>query len=580
MPSLMDSLFSIFDDDLETEEVTLDTIRDFIESELKIIDKDTHRVVPFKFNAIQEVYWKNRTDNDYILKYRKGGFSTLRMAEGFARAVLIPNQQIVFIAHRKESTELIFQAMHLFYKNLSEAWKEKINGGKKSAQVQNKNEIRFSANDSQIIAITGASPDAMRGLTPTYCHMSEIAFWKKEWVDETISSILGSMPPGSIACMESTPSGAGSWAYDEWHRAVAHDSRFYPHFYAWWDDPTNTLHDVEWEDIEDPNEDELKLIHAYNLTAGQIAWRRAKRREQRGKFKREYPEDSEDCWARGGSTVFDMDKVVDAYGGIAPQDENPPGLTIFKEPQQGHSYVIGVDPAGNSEDGDFSAMIGIDEMTGEEVFEYYDRIPIHDFSERAIQLGMRYGGACLSVERNNHGAAVLQYMTLIHPYNGYLFADDDNKLGLLTTQKSKALMISVLDRFFWDGDMRLRGRTLFRQLSSYVYDDNKKAAASGNGKDDLVSALLCASYAWAQNHPRSMEELPPPPQKLLAPPPQTVRTEDAMEFSLRQFQFMTGVGGSPRKKGCSDCGSKTSVLVNGAWVCEGCGGRVSNYAII
>ncbi len=561
-------------------EITDDDVRVFIEQELKIIDKDSNRVIPFHFNAIQDRYWQEKTASDYILKYRKGGFSTLTMAEYFARAVLLDNQQVVFLAHREESTHLIFQTMHRFYQNLSPALKERLNPGRKNAQVRAKNELRFAGNGSQIIAMSGASPDALRGLTPTMCHISELAFWKPEWVEESVSSILGALPPRGLIRIETTPSGAGSYAYEEWHRSIEGDSRFQALFYAWWDDPTNTIReDVSYEDIFPLNEEEERLMVRHSLTPAQLAWRRERRREQQKKFKREYPEDSETCWSRSGSTVFDMEQVAFAFGGHEPNTDQEPGMHVFVEPQPGHTYVIGVDPAGGNENGDFSAMVGMDEETGEEVFEYYDRIPIANFGELAHEWGMRYGEACLAIERNNHGHAIIQYLTLTHPYS-YLYEDDDGHFGLLTTTKSKTWMISKLDEFLWDNDLRLHGRALYRQLASYVYDDRQKAEASGKGHDDLVSALLCASFAMSRNHPKSKAAIEPTPA---APRINAPRIDDAQanDWAMAGFHAQLGFdvpSGSLPKIACNACGYPHARLVGSTWTCEKCGERMSDYA--
>lgn len=568
MAQLLSELFESLSSKKE-EEVTDDTVRSFIENELHILDKGTQKVIPFHFNAIQDRYWKEKSNNDYILKYRKGGFSTLTMAEYFARAVLIPNQQIVLIAHRQESTNLIFSAMHLFYNRLSLQWRQKINGKSANAQIQSRSELGFRQNESRILALTAASPDSLRGQTPTCVHMSEIAFWKPEVVEEAVSSILGSIPPDGFARMETTPSSAGTWAYDEWSRAQDRESKFLPIFYAWWDDPTNQIPGMTWDRMDMPSQDELALIDAYHLSPEQIAWRRLKMKEQRERFKREYPENSETCWLRSGSTVFDMEVVTECFGGIEPHHFTEPGLVTFSPPKPGHSYIFGVDPAGNKEKGDYSAIVALDEETGEEVFEFYDRVPLHVFAEFVHKKGMEYGEAVLSIERNNHGAAVLQYLILNNPYP-FLLADLDDKLGILTTLKSKTSMISILDQYFHERSLQLRGTALFRHLASFVYNEKNQAKAAGGAHDDLVSALLLAVYGMSRMHPKSSAPILLPPE----PPPPTFipsfRIEDAVQTSVQNFfgQFI------PQNEktvfGCAHCGHPTLVLYNGVWVCGKC----------
>lgn len=959
-------------------DVTDDEVRKFIENELFIKDKMTNRIIPFKFNSIQDVYWKQKSPFDYILKYRKGGFSTLTMAEYFARAVLLPDQQVVFLAHRKESVSIIFQTMHIFYQRLSDEWKERINGKRRSAQVQAKNELRFSKNGSQIIAMTGASPDAMRGMTPSMVHMclapdclvrvkdgfvkrvadvaegevitthtgrgarvmrrsctpashlpngnkaltvttwsnaafpatctpdhrlmtedgwkearelttqdwmlvqrvrdieesiteipfdtsafasssyrkgmdtrkkeypatiplneefgfflglwlaegslfrqttgprnlsgitfslctdedhlierirpileaycssyrvdrpggqrlvltaygfgmarlidelvqgyktrtipdvvwkwpkeclygmvegiivgdggdlnrpnrmfsltaakrpqlvlqlrdliaslgfgycgicyqgpnqkwgrnnhgryiltingptgaamaerygwkynipsserhaewtmrwkysdnrkriyakvrsiqeaeltegwdlvlvdrdhsfflpgmvshnSEISFWRPESVEESISSILGSIPPNGRARIETTPSSAGTWAYQEWQRAAHNESQFNPRFYTWWDDPWNCLKGVSWTDLGRLSEREQQLVEAYNLSSEQIAWRRKYQKAQGTKFIREYPEDAETCWVRSGSTVFDMDVVIRNYGGVEPNEEQIPGLTVHKKPEIGHAYIIGADPAGNTEDGDFSAAVCFDEDTGEEMFSYYNRLPIHDFGSLLHRLGEEYNQALISPERNNHGHAVVQYLTMTEPYDN-LSVDEDGKVGIQTTPKSKTKMIANLDEYLWHDGLQLKSRELFRELAAYVYDERMRANA-GIGHDDLVSATLVAVWTLQQMSPRDWDQgtgavVPQPKQIALPPPPQmpaTIDENEALKYSVMQMMVTSGlpfqnVGGSLfgdqglqyPKVGCPTCGSATSTMKNGFWTCDGCGG--------
>ena len=549
----------------------------FMRRELKIIDKDTNRIIPFVLNPIQMAYWPNRTPADYILKYRKGGFSTLTMAEFFARAAMMDNQQVVFLAHREESTTLIFQTMHRFYDHLSPEWKDRLNGGKK-AQVQSKRELKFARNGSQIIAMTAASPDALRGLTPTMCHLSESAFWNPEWAEESASSIMAALPPGGIIRLESTPSIAGSYAYDEWSHAMSGDSKFKPHFFAWWDDPTNRVDGIADSALGFLTPEEEALSAAHDLSAEQIAWRREKKKEQRQKFTREYPENPESCWTRSGGTVFDMSAVLEVFGRVEPRTLSEPGFHEFKAPEQGHSYILGVDTASGVQDGDFSGIVAIDDETGEEVFEFFDRLPIHEFGERIYELGRRYGDATLSIERNNHGHALIQYLTMVHPYPNML-EDDDGGIGLTTTQKSKALMISNLDELFWESELSLHGPALYRQLRSYVYDDHKKASAPKGQHDDLVSSLLCASWALVQIHPRDKaqaEERPKDTVHRVQPQAERMDEDFAKQWSTRLFLGQMGIPDTqlPSLR-CQHCGHTGQILINGVWACENCRAQVA-----
>lgn len=507
---------------LDSADIEDDRIREYIERHFYVRPRRGSALVPFRFNEIQERYWTRRTKSDYILKYRQGGFSTITMAEYFARCCLVPNETVVILAHRAESTERLFHTVHLFYEKLPESEKIRVNGGKKSARVKSKHELYLEGMNSRFLVATAGSPDAVRSLSITSAHLSEFSFWPQDKAEDTLSAILGALVPDGRVRIETTPNLAGSFAYQLWRQSVSGESRFNPVFLPWWEDPRNRLEEAvperEW------TEEERHLAEAHGLDGRQIAWRRSMVLQQKGKFAREYPEDSEQCWTQSGGTVFDMQKVLEAWDRsrgdptTASIDALSPGERWFVTPddlvrrlREGHEFVVGADPASGAEDGDYSAVQAFD-RNGEQVYAAHVRIPVYQFADLLARVGHTLGDALLVVERNNHGHAVLQRLVMELGYPSIYYDTrhrrSDDRAGILTNQVTKTEMISLLDRALWEGGIVLRDAATFDQLRTYVWDERRKAGAAPGAHDDLVSALLCANLALAEDRslpPRLVE---------------------------------------------------------------------------
>lgn len=486
---------------LVNDEVSDAQIRETMETLLYIRPKSGTRLIPFHLNPTQEAFWGKRSNKTYVLKSRQSGQTTLTLAEMFARCILLPNQYCLVLAHRAESTERIFQIAMTFYHNLPAAVKNQLNGGRRP-QVLSKREISFAANNSRLAVATAGSPDAARGLTLTYALLSEFAYWNTE-AENAFSALMAAVVPNGIVRIETTPNVAASFPYQFWKRSVSGETGFSSYFLPWWDDVQN----VAKEEIppEEWTEEERTLASRVHLTGYQIAWRRQKMAEQHALFRKEYPEDSESGWLHSGETVFSVDRILDCWARDVPDPATAssevllPGERWLVPREQcetrlrdGARFVIGADPAEGTPDGDFSAVQVLERKTGEQVYAAHLRVPVYQFASHIAELGRALGNALLVVERNNHGHAVLQRLLNELNYPNLYFGDDGVP-GSLMSAKAKALLITEMDRSFWEKSIVLRDPSTFNDLRSYVYNDRRQAQASAGAHDDLVTALLHAN---------------------------------------------------------------------------------------
>jgi hypothetical protein len=100
-----------------------------------------------------------------------------------------------------------------------------------------------------------------------------------------------------------------------------------------------------------------------------------------------------------------------AIGAMPSAISHPlPCVSIFRLPEAGRRYVIGVDPAEGNPQSDESAASVVDADTGEQVAVLAGRLEPAVLAARLADVAGLYNGAGILVERNNHGHAVLLWL--------------------------------------------------------------------------------------------------------------------------------------------------------------------------
>jgi hypothetical protein len=171
--------------------------------------------------------------------------------------------------------------------------------------------------------------------------------------------------------------------------------------------------------------------------------------------------------------------------------EVPPltGLALFRLPQPGHWYALGVDPAEGNPTSDESAICVLDVDSGEQVAVLAGRLQPASLADSAAKLAAWYNGATIMVERNNHGHSVLLW--LAENTTADVAAGPDHRPGWLSNVKGKALMYDALTEACRDAQMTLHDETTLTQMANL---DGSTLRAPAGEHDDRVDAL---ALAWA-----------------------------------------------------------------------------------
>lgn len=164
------------------------------------------------------------------------------------------------------------------------------------------------------------------------------------------------------------------------------------------------------------------------------------------------------------------------------------GLEVYKPPQPGRRYVIGIDPAEGNPTSDDSALTVLDLLTGEECAALAERLQPAVIAAAADQVGRWYNNADLLVERNNHGHAVLLWLfehSKLRCLEGY-----DEKPGWLSSSLGKTMLYDSAAEAFRNGNTALHSFETYTQLASV---EGSTLLAPEGERDDRADAYALAT---------------------------------------------------------------------------------------
>lgn len=180
-----------------------------------------------------------------------------------------------------------------------------------------------------------------------------------------------------------------------------------------------------------------------------------------------------------------------------PAEHGP--LRIWKQPDPGRVYVIGVDVAEGVAGGDNSVAAVLDAETMEQCAEWCGNIEPYEFAEEVVNLAKWYGDALTAIEINNHGLAVVNRVRDLGYWNLYNRRQFDtvqrawvNRLGWQTSVRTKPLLIDHARNVLREGEAVIYSMDLAEEMSTYVLDDAGRANAQAGKHDDRVMAWMIA----------------------------------------------------------------------------------------
>jgi len=176
-------------------------------------------------------------------------------------------------------------------------------------------------------------------------------------------------------------------------------------------------------------------------------------------------------------------------------------------PERRRYYVIGADVAEGVRGGDFSCAQVVDYDFVEQSAIWHGRVSPDIFGHILYTLGAYYNWAFIAVEANSIGSTVLHvlhdlgypnlyYRERLDPLTRKVVSD---KLGWLTTTKTKGPMLHELGKRIREGSVVLHDKLTIDELMSFTYDTSKSGkeqyGAEPGCHDDTPIALAIALAA-------------------------------------------------------------------------------------
>lgn len=502
--------------------IRTDKPRTMLSAEQQLAASQQHGtpIVPFTTTKLQRRYlaMKRRVVAQgkkpwfILLKYRRGGFTTLEQAASFQMCVERPNSQVVTLADTAAKASRIFGMVDIMHQH---------DPKRIGLLGDSKTQIEFT-NGSKFFIGTAGSKGFARGDTLQRGHWSEAAFScqgpnQTQLVTDVKAGLIGAASNGELV-FESTPN-RRNWFYNDYMEAREGRNEFSALFVRWFDDPMNIAREGTYdpqEIIETLLPDERELVDRHSLTLPQLAFRRANKSTFKALFPQEFPEDDESCFLSSGLCMFNVDRLVQLTKSSPPpiKVETKVGgtLSIWEQPIPGREYVIGADTSeGLGPPCDLSGGVVLDKKSGTEVALLHGRFSPRTLAEELVKLSKKYNHALLGIERENHGHAVLSAVRdlgyLVPHWRGghvYFFQEptDDSfksqmpvegRAGWATNGQTRPVMLSDLAEAFDKGHLQTRSRAFLSECSTFSLQHSGRWEADPGCHDDVV---IMMAIAW------------------------------------------------------------------------------------
>ena len=494
------------------------------------------RLAPFLLNnhqkTVQKVIDEQRRMGKpvriIILKPRQTGISTNSSGNLFHSCRFYGGTYMV-VSMDGDSTEHIFGINSKFHVNLPEREARIL----KTESDSSTRLVFAPPHGGKIIIQTAGKRHGGHSFTIRGLLLSEVPRWPEE-AEDTIVGLLNSVPyePDTMIVIEGVAAGCTGWFYEQWHKK---SSDYVKVFLPWF----------EHEEYQMPlpidsgrynaqlTEDEKKLIARYGLTLEQVEFRRWCIEEKcKGDvriFQEQYPGNAQEAFRSSGNTFFDtktLDEIetVEAVRGYLKEYEDPTGkkeirflqsdngdLRLWKRPQRGHSYLMGVDVAEGlekegeppGEQNDNSSVDVLDRNTCEQVAQLHGKITPDELGRQMVLLGRWFNNAYMAFENNGgYGAHVADTVLNYERYPEQLvYKDRKGHWGWCTDRANKKSLCSDLDEALRKSELSVVSSETVKEMRSFIKKPDGKLEGGGKTKDDRVMSLAIAN---------KMLELAPP----------------------------------------------------------------------
>lgn len=505
----------------------------------------THRL---QSDILQYMAEPQRNEASYplfevVVKYRQGGASTTAETAAYPLCAYSPGWDHLCIADVTWRADYLHQKVQYLHSHWVKEFRVKAEHGLRESR-----QLTFDRNTGgkmRVLSMNQAS--AGIGQTPNSLHISEVPFCEgveQQWT--LMEAPLGNQKQVRVL-LESTPApmdypSAEFWK-DTYEKGKRREGRWSAKFYAFFDGKLNRRPwgpgwalDLEEQRLLDQYGD-VTIERPHPMTLEHLAFRR-ERMATVEEFKRNpdlffvyYPVDDVTCWLARGRGLIDRSHIEWLNRQAKYPWKDGDTYREYSPPRLGAQYVIGVDPAGwGVRDHASFQVLEVWADRWEQVAVYADNVvdPL-PFTEKLIEVGLRYNSANIVVEREGVGAGPL-IMLQAKNYPS-LFWGADGKPGKSANKQSVEEMFNWFINEVAAKRLLIHDRETVSQIGSYrgdkaVEDSAKSELLRGQiGRNrrkrhhwDRVSALIMAIVGARRAPSRTRPDATPPPKNVLEMP--------------------------------------------------------------
>jgi hypothetical protein len=226
-----------------------------------------------------------------------------------------------------------------------------------------------------------------------------------------------------------------------------------------------------------------------------------------------------------GDNVFDSEMMMNISQNMIVEPKAKlmgNSLWIFKEPEMGHKYVMGLDVSrGDSED--YSSIEIIDFDTQEQVLEYVGKVPPDILAEIAYKWGGMYNAYCVTDLTGGMGVATSRKLQEMG-YAGGMYVDNvdvqnkwkwdpkiNDKIPGINFNSKRVQIIASYEEALRHG-FKIYSSRLYHEMGKFVYINGRPDHQKGHHDDCIMSismAIYVAEKSFQQltknlNHTKAM----------------------------------------------------------------------------
>jgi len=491
---------------------------------LQTYDNTVSRYVPLELfpDQVSLLHDYEEFEENIALKYRQAGVSTVTAAWISKRLVFAKKNQpekILIIANKLDTSQEMANKIRAFI----DQWPSWVGAG---FAPEKNSQRHYKLNNGSEVKAVATSKDALRGFTPTILVFDEAAFIEAD--NDFWAACMASLSTGGKVIVISTPNGYDPIYYEIYDQALKGMNQFKISEMYWYRDPrySKDLYLVPTDDLVHYLLNKEEFDESKNVSFGHV-----------DPYERDYPElqsyfdigykpcstwyekmvkklkydkrkinQELNCEFLGsGDNVFDnkdLEYIKNNLLTDPPSKMMGNSLWIWKEPVEGHKYVMGVDVSrGDSED--FSSIQIIDFDEREQVFEYVGKIPPDTLAEIAYKWAVMYNSFIVVDITGGMGITTVRKLQELGYKNLYIDGVDTSniwsynpkavdKIPGINFNSKRVQIIAALEEAV-RYKFKLKSVRLYNEMNTFVYVNGRPDHQKGQ-HDDLIMGIAMAIY--------------------------------------------------------------------------------------